>query len=252
MYNRCIISKNIKKELKNPIQEPDLEHIKEFSRYAFSYESHNLIQREVAKKLVNMIDNQPQNILDLGCGSGAIYKNLPFTCKNFVGVDSAKGMCELHPKGTHISIINESFESSKLYEELRLKNNFDLIISSSALQWSKDLNSLMKLCKDTSENILFSLFTANTFKSIYKLTNLQSFLPSSEEIIKTVQTYYDIEYHVEAYKLFFEDNLSKFRYIKKSGVSGGKRQLNLSQTKKLIKNYPLEYLEFEVIYIKSK
>lgn len=48
---------------------------------------------------------------------------------------------------------------------------------------------------------------------------------------------------------FFEDNLSKFRYIKKSGVSGGKRRLSVAQTKALIQNYPLEYLEFEVLFV---
>jgi malonyl-CoA O-methyltransferase len=43
-----------------------------------------------------------------------------------------------------------------------------------------------------------------------------------------------------------------FNYIKKSGVSGGEKQLTYKQTKQLMKNYPLNYLEFEVLFVKAK
>jgi malonyl-CoA O-methyltransferase len=52
--------------------------------------------------------------------------------------------------------------------------------------------------------------------------------------------------------LEFEDNISKFRYIKKSGVSSGKRELGYKETKELIRNYPLNYLEFEVLFVWGK
>jgi len=42
-----------------------------------------------------------------------------------------------------------------------------------------------------------------------------------------------------------------FRYIKKSGVSGGEKQLSYKQIKHLMKAYPLDYLEFEVLFIKA-
>jgi malonyl-CoA O-methyltransferase len=41
------------------------------------------------------------------------------------------------------------------------------------------------------------------------------------------------------------------RYIKKSGVSGGQKKLSLKEIRKLLKNYPLNYLEFESITLKS-
>jgi len=40
-----------------------------------------------------------------------------------------------------------------------------------------------------------------------------------------------------------------FKYIKRSGVSGGKKQLNYKQMKKIMQNYPLDYLEFEVLFV---
>jgi malonyl-CoA O-methyltransferase len=43
-----------------------------------------------------------------------------------------------------------------------------------------------------------------------------------------------------------------FRYIKQSGVSGGERKLSYTQTKQLMENYPLKYLEFEVLFIEAR
>jgi malonyl-CoA O-methyltransferase len=42
-----------------------------------------------------------------------------------------------------------------------------------------------------------------------------------------------------------------FRYIKRSGVSGGKKQLLVKDIKRVVKNYPFDYLEFEVFFIKA-
>lgn len=229
-----------------------MSHIEEFSRFATSYDANTVIQKEVAKKLTQKIKGTPQNILDLGCGSGAIYKNLDFTCKNFIGVDSSLQMCQIHPKAKNIKLYNKNFESLSNDEEMKKYKNFDLIISSSALQWANPLENVLKFCKNHSEEILFSLFTSDTFKTIFDFTGLSSPLPSAEEILSIVQKYYHIDYDICDYKLYFDDNVSKFHYIKKSGVSGGKRRLSITQTKNLINNYPHNYLEFQVIYIQNK
>jgi len=42
-----------------------------------------------------------------------------------------------------------------------------------------------------------------------------------------------------------------FKYIKKSGVSGGEKKLSYKEIKKLINNYPLNYLEFEILVLKN-
>ena len=40
------------------------------------------------------------------------------------------------------------------------------------------------------------------------------------------------------------------RYIKRSGVGGGVKQLGYKEMKSLMLEYPLKYLEFEVIFVK--
>jgi len=50
----------------------------------------------------------------------------------------------------------------------------------------------------------------------------------------------------------FESVHEMLRYIKHSGVSGGRKQLSYMQIKNLISIYPLDYLEFEVMFIKVR
>jgi Ribosomal protein L11 methylase len=46
----------------------------EFSKYASHYGSRNIIQNKVIDKLLSLVEQEPKNILDLGCGSGALCK----------------------------------------------------------------------------------------------------------------------------------------------------------------------------------
>jgi malonyl-CoA O-methyltransferase len=224
-------------------------HTKEFSKRAKSYTSNNIIQKKVAKHLISNISSKPKKILDLGSGLGLIYDLIDWNIDNFIGVDLAKDMSLKHPKAKHVEIKIADFDDKRLYDSF---DSFDITIASSSLQWSKDLpNTLKLICKHTKE-IAFAIFCDKTFKTIYDLSTLETFLPSANLTIKEIEKYFDIEYEIKEYKLEFEDNLSIFRYIKNSGVSGGKRQLSYKDTKKLIESYPLNYLEFEVLFVWSK
>lgn len=220
-------------------------HTDEFSKRAFSYTKHNIIQKKVVKRLVENIQSKPKKILDLGCGSGAVYKHISWEIKEFIGVDNAANMCSLHPVNSKIKLINEDFETLDF-------GKFDIVISSSALQWAKDLDLLFQKIALKSDEIAFAIFCDGTFKTIYEVTSLETFLPNKNELLKLLTRYFEFHHEVVNYKLDFEDNLSKFRYIKNSGVSGGVRKLNFKETKKLILDYPHKYLEFEVMFIWGK
>jgi len=224
-----------------------LEHIKEFSRHANSYDSHTCVQKEVAKYLVSHVFSKPKSILDLGCGSGEVYKNINWKIEHFVGVDSSKEMSQKHPTCKDVCIINEDFESPHLGQKLHPP--YDLLISSSALQWSKDIEKMVKWSSLTSKEGAFAIFTDKTFETIYSLSGLEVFLPNASTLITLFEKHFTCKSEIKTFKLPFQDNLSAFRYIKQCGVSGGKKRLSVFQTKSLIKNYPLSYLEFEVLFI---
>jgi len=131
----------------------------------------------------------------------------------------------------------------------RLSPPFDLVISSSALQWASDIEALIANISLTCKEGAFAIFTDKTFEAIYHVSGLSSFLPNAQALRVLFENYFTCKYEIKTYRLFFDDSLSAFRYIKKSGVSGGKRRLNVAQTKALIQNYPHDYLEFEVLFI---
>lgn len=222
-------------------------HIKEFSKNAYRYDEHTSLQQEIAHYLLSHIGSKPRSIIDFGCGSGAVFKQITWEVERFIGVDNAAQMCERHPKGEGVEIICENFESPTLLTQL--KPPYDLFISSSALQWARDIEALFSQMSFTCKEGACAIFTDKTFETIYAMSHLPTFLPNAHTLVKQFETHFTCNYEIKTFRLFFDDNLSKFRYIKKSGVSGGERRLSVAQTKALIQNYPHEYLEFEVLFL---
>ena len=216
---------------------------REFSKYANEYAKKNIIQKKIIKKYSFLLENK--NILDLGCGNGSLLEYIK--PKKYIGIDFSKDMLNIHP---HQNTFNYDFNKIQCWEFIN-KQNFDILVSFSALQWAIDLNFIFDKIKKTNKQYLITLFTSNTFKTIHKIANINSPIHSKDNILKHSKILNpDIE--ILTYKLYFEEKIELFRYIKKSGVSGGEKKLSYKEIKQLINNYPLNYLEFEVIVLKSK
>ncbi len=222
----------------------------EFSKYATHYANHNIIQDKVASKLVRLVKSRPKHILDLGCGSGAICKKIDWDYKHFTGVDFAPGMLELHPKSKKIESIYGDFNDDTLFENL-LTYKYDYIFSASALQWSEDLQKSFIHIRELNAPIALAIFTSNTFKTLNETAGLAPMLRSAQEINTLQKNCFNAAFELVKYKLEFESTREMFRYIKQSGVSGSRKVLDYKQTKKLMREYPLNYLEFEVAFIYS-
>ena len=221
----------------------------EFSKYATHYGEYNVIQDQVADKLLSYVTQKPKKVLDLGCGSGALYKKIDWKLEHFVGVDFAPGMLELHPKAKHVECIYGNFNDATLFEYLRTYS-FDYILSASALQWADDLDAVFRNIVSLNAPVALAIFTANTFKTLNKTAGLEPLLRSRKEIKHLQKKYFsDAKLEIVEYKLEFESVRDMFRYIKKSGVSGSRKVLSYKETKKLMQAYPLNYLEFEVAFI---
>jgi malonyl-CoA O-methyltransferase len=220
----------------------------EFSKHAKDYDNNNIIQRIVSKALVREINNAPKNILELGCGSGQIYREIKWPITNYDAMDFSNTMCELHPKHGNITINCLDFDSDEFYEHYK-KNFYDLIISSSALQWSKDLAKLIQYFSSITKEASLVLFTSNTFKSIYEITQKKSTILSLAEIQDAFKGT-NSTFEVLNYRLEFESKKKLFTYIKNSGVKG-EVALSFKEARNLYKSYTLNYLEFEVIFIKT-
>ncbi len=222
----------------------------EFSKYALDYNSYNVIQKRVIDKLLGHIKYKPKKILDLGCGSGNLCSAIDWDYEYFTGVDFAKGMLELHPKSQKIELIYADFNDEALFNS-KLTYIYDFIFSASALQWADDLEKVFSRIKKLNAPVALAIFTSNTFKTINQTASIDSILRSADEVRELGKKYFDAKSEVVNYKLEFESTRDMFRYIKKSGVSGSRKILNYKESKRLLREYPLTYLEFEVTFIYS-
>ena len=222
----------------------------EFSKNAGHYEEHNSVQNQVVDKLLSTLKTNPQYILDLGCGSGALCRALNWNYKHFTGVDFAPGMLELHPKSQKIESIYGDFNDQTLFDTLSTYK-YDHIFSASALQWAENLDKVFSNIRALNTPISLAIFTSGTFKTLNETASLSALLRTKEEVEALQKKHFNVNFEVVTYKLAFDNVRDMFKYIKRSGVSGSRNLLSFKQTKELMKNYPLEYLEFEVAFIYS-
>jgi len=218
----------------------------EFSKHAKDYDNNNIIQRIVSKALVRDIKKQPKKILELGCGSGQIFRHISWDIEYYKAIDFSPSMCELHPRGKSIDVKCFDFDSHDFFKDIK-DEKYDLVLSSSAMQWSKDLKLLINRLLKVSLNIQAVLFTSNTFKSIYEITKQKPTILSLKEIKQSIK-HTKHSYEVFNYKLEFETKKELFKYIKNSGVKGDIK-LSFKEAKNLYKHYSLDYLEFEVVFV---
>jgi len=223
----------------------------QFNRHANSYNNYSHIQKIGAKILTNEIKEPIKNIADLGCGDGRIYnelinKNMDF--KNFYAIDFASDMLTKHPKNKNIQEIYGDFNSKELFLKLQ-KYHIDVVVSSSALQWAKNLNFTFNESSKIAPKGYFFIFTSNTFKTMHNTIDIKSPIYSKKEIIKFFSNNYKIN-KIKTYnfELEFKSTIDMLYYIKKSGVSGG-MNIGYKAMKKLINTYPKKYLEFETILL---
>ena len=222
----------------------------QFSKYAKEYKEHNIIQQIVAKSLVRELKSKPKRILELGSGSGQVYKHITWKIDFYKAIDFSASMCELHPKSENIEVKCFDFDTQEFLDEIK-DNSYDIVLSSSALQWSKDLSKIIKSLSFITNEINAVLFTSNTFKTIQEITKIRSPILDEISIKEAFLKYFKCEFETIMYKLEFDNKKDLFDYIKKSGVSGGNASLDFADAKKLYKEYDLNYLEFEVIFVKT-
>ena len=179
----------------------------EFSKYANQYNSHNIIQQIVAKSLVREMRGKPETILELGCGSGQIFKHIDWPIQRYKAIDFSQSMCDLHPKGENVVVECYDFDTPEFIDSIK-NESYDLVLSSSALQWSKDLEKITKTLAHITKEINAVLFTSNTFKTIQKLSGNPSPILSEEAIKEAFSTHFECEFETIAYKLEFDNKKS--------------------------------------------
>lgn len=225
-----------------------MKHIQEFERFAQEYQRYKIIQSRVAKYLVSHTPWQGKKILDIGAGSGEIYRTIPWEFEQFVAIDSSKKMLSLHPSEEKIHKIVCDFDTKECWQKLS-RYSFDIAFSSSALQWSRNIDTLFYRVAQHVVQGAFAIFTSGTFVTIHRLLNITSPIYDIETLLFYAQRHFIFDHERHQYRLFFPSTQAMFRYIKHSGVSSGKKVVSIGQLRSLLKSYPYPYLEFEVLFL---
>jgi len=209
-----------------------------FEKIAHVYGKYNIIQKKIIQKNLHLLKNR---VLDLGCGSEGLckYKEFEF----YLGIDKSEKMLKINPCNT----IAADFNTKECFEIIK-KQNFDQLVSFSALQWAENLEFVFNEIKKLNKEFLLAIFTSSTFKTLHKFLNVKSPIYSKKEILYLSKILNPTNVEVLQYEMQFKTPKSLLEYIKYSGVTGNTR-VNPVKIRKFLKEFPVNTLEFEVLMI---
>lgn len=249
-----------------------------FNKMSRSYAKNCALQNEVAKVLVDFCDEFLRNsrkIIDLGAGSGNIAKNLgDKQIDFFLAIDNAPNMIALHPQ--NLPHINRIKLLCCDFEDYDFSDDYDLVLSSSALQWAKDLDLLFqrlvdsaqksqksresseslesKKSRESSESkpkrFAFAIFTRESLSVLHAFLGTTSPLKSATEILAITQKYFCVESKTQRFSLNFSTRDEFLAYLKNGGLLGG-GNLSFAQKKRLRFGAPFVSADFEVLFVKG-
>ena len=228
----------------------DKELIKsKFQKSLPTYQNHALLQLEMAQKLAKYIDKDYENILEIGSYSGFLTKEIinKISFKNYTAIDiidSFEYIKKLSPK---IKFILSDIE------EIKLKEKYDLIISSSSLQWCNDFSkTIEKLKKSLSKNgrIMIAVFGKKNLYQIKEIMNISLNYPDIKEIKKLFSK--DAIIFEEIKTLQFNSSKDVLSHLKYTGVNAVKNNTSYSKIKEFLKIIDEKYqnqLTYNPLYI---
>jgi len=193
-----------------------------FSRAAKDYDLHSKMHQDIIAELLFRLPKiSLTTILEVGCGTGLLTKRLieSFPEAKIIATDIAQGMVEfakktLAPSPPNIEFIEAEGEGLPFED-----NTFDLVISSSALQWMdcrKALAEFKRVLKPGG-TLAFSTYGPKTLIELKELGFSVNDFPTIEALEKELPKNTKLE--AEIHKIEFKNPLDLLKYLKAIGAS---------------------------------
>ena len=150
-----------------------------FDRHATTYDQYASLQNKISDNLfkkLDLIELRPNLILDLGCGTGRNGRIMKEKYKNMrlINYDFSVNMLREAKKKQHKILDNEcAFVCGDIEELSFSENTFDVIWSTSSLQWCNNLSDIFKKVQLTLKPgglFIFSTFGPNTLYELKSIT----------------------------------------------------------------------------------
>lgn len=221
-----------------------------FNKHAKTYHLFAHIQQQIAIYLMQFLKQKHYDkVLDLGSGSGAVFKALEqqnIIIEDFIALDNSINMLKLHP--THSSNIQKISLEHADFEEYVFQT-YDLILSSSSLQWARDLKSVLEKMAFSSKEVALAIHTDFSLHEVHEFLGTPSPLrdiKTLKSLIKDAFKNFQIELENKRFALYFSHKQDCLNYLKKCGLLGGST-LSFKQKKHFFQNMAFEKLSYEVL-----
>jgi len=209
-----------------------------FDQASSSYDQVAHIQEVCAALLVDYFIKEfpafvPYNILDIGAGTGFSTKSLikHFPSSHYLLNDISSNMLE-QAKLKFINYNNINFDCSDM--ELKEFEHYDLIISNFALQWTENLEEIIRKLKKKSKILAFTCLLDGTFKEWPFTLNYPRREELEQNCILLNPKYFTSK--IEEFNISFTSVKEFLLYLRKLGANGCDKNCNIIPLRKILEN----------------
>lgn len=237
-----------------------------FSRSSTEYESVALCQNYAAGRFAGMIADSindkesPKQILEIGCGTGFLTKTLIglFPHAEITVCDISKKMLEICQENTAAVRKQHGVTVNFMEHDIAtdpINGKYDLVVSGLALQWLEfELPKVISKVREhltSNGKFMFSTLTQGTFRRLkesFKECNVPFPGPMLYEKAKLSKLLIGSKIQFETYKDYYPNVLAFLQQLKSTGaVNATGKHVNVSELRRVIRNYALRCPENEVI-----
>lgn len=215
---------------------------KRFSRKLNSYNDNAKIQKQMAEKLIKLLDGSVfSSVLEIGCGTGLLtnFANQKLNYEKYIALDIVPECKE------YIETINPNvqFISSDVEAYIENSQTFDLILSNASLQWVENLPEFIsKLINKLNPQgvLLFSTFGKENFREIYYILG-ESLKYFSRTELEASLSKHSPKIEEEVRIMAFKTPKDVLKHIQNTGVNAISQE---TWTKKDLISFEKEYNSF--------
>lgn len=235
-----------------------------FARSSSSYNDHAVAQREIARRLAELTADKfcgdsVKNVLELGCGSGELSRAL----SDLLHIVSAT-FVDLYSCGHFGVADSENYltgDAELLVEEMQ-SGSFDLICSSSAIQWFSDTARFLRNCQRLiSEDglVALSTFAEGNLSELDSLRDSSIGYLSKDKLYEIAKSLFeDVEIETDEIKLAFVSPSELMRHLRLTGVTASAtKSMSPAELRDFMRHLPADdsghyTLTFRPVYILAR